>query len=157
MPEMKPKYSSESTDKLNDLQIDQLSKMLVGFHLQNLEAGKQDNSYRERTGVPDSHARSAAHQEANRGPSSKDIPSEKSKNEKLYRNPLIYAKELNEELIRENLTRKQLAKRHGVSTDRVSQWFCLLKLPKKVQEEVTAMGDYWDKKKVTERHLRSLR
>ena len=157
MPEIKPKYSSESPEKLHDMQIDQLSKMLVDFHLQNSEAGKQDNSYREKTGVPDSHEGSAAHQEANRSPSSKNNPSEKSKPKKTYRNPLIFAKEMNEELVSCNLTRKQLAKRHGVSTDRVSQWFCLLKLPKKVQEEVTALGDNWDKKMVTERKLRSLR
>ena len=40
---------------------------------------------------------------------------------KRFRNPLICAIELNEELIRNNLTRKQLAERYGISSDRVSQ------------------------------------
>lgn len=40
-------------------------------------------------------------------------------NSKRYRNPVIYARELREELEGDNLTRKQLAERHGVSSDRI--------------------------------------
>ena len=38
-----------------------------------------------------------------------------------YRNPLIYAMEVQEEMVRDNLTRKQLAERCGVSSDRITQ------------------------------------
>ena len=47
---------------------------------------------------------------------------------KIYRNPVIYAQELQDEMVRDSLTRKELAKRHGVSSDRITQWLCLLKL-----------------------------
>ena len=151
MPEHAPKYSSESPEKLMSLQNDHLSKMLADFHLQNSRGGKQLDSTSKETNILATPESSAIPKEPNIG------PSRQSKSKKAYRNPLIYARELNEELLSENLTRKQLAEKHGISSDRVSQWFCLLKLPKKVQQEVTAMGDYWDKKKVTERRLRSLR
>ncbi len=78
-------------------------------------------------------------------------------NPKRYRNPLIYARELQEELKRDNLTRKQLAERHGVSSDRITQWLCLLKLPVDRLREIEAKGDYWDRQAVTERELRTLR
>ena len=73
---------------------------------------------------------------------------------KTYRNPLIYAKELNDELVRENLTRKQLAERYKITSDRVTQWLCLLKLPKEIQADVTSLGDNWEKQVITERELR---
>jgi len=76
---------------------------------------------------------------------------------KKYRNPVIYALELHEEMIRDNLSRKQLAERHGVSSDRITQWLCLLKLPKVKLNEIEALGDYWDKRVVTERELRVIR
>ena len=76
---------------------------------------------------------------------------------RTYRNPLIYARELNDEMVGENLTRKQLAERHGVTSDRVTQWLCLLKLPEEIQEKTIALGDYWEIQRVTERELRSLR
>jgi len=76
---------------------------------------------------------------------------------KKYRNPVIYAGELQEELIRDNLTRKQLAERHNVSSDRITQWLCLLKLREEKLKELEAMGDYWEKQRVTERELRKLR
>jgi hypothetical protein len=76
---------------------------------------------------------------------------------KKYRNPVIYAHELYSEMVRDNLTRKQLAKRHCVSSDRITQWLSLLKLPEETQKEVKDMGDYWDKQVVTERGLRPLR
>jgi len=54
-----------------------------------------------------------------------DLPVIKSR--RTFRNPLIYAIELQEELVRDDLTRKQLAERHGITSDRVTQWLCLLK------------------------------
>ena len=76
---------------------------------------------------------------------------------KKYRNPVIYAQELHDEMVRDNLNRKQLAERHGVSSDRITQWLCLLKLPEDKLREVKFLGDYWDKQVVTERELRFIR
>jgi len=84
-----------------------------------------------------------------------DIPFIKPR--KTFRNPLIYAIELQEELVRDNLTRKQLAERHGITSDRVTQWLCLLKLPDDTQKRVIALGDKWERRLVTERELRNLR
>jgi hypothetical protein len=74
-----------------------------------------------------------------------------------YRNPVIYAQELEEEMARDNLTRRQIAERHGISSDRITQWLCLLKLPEQKLSEIKALGDYWGRQMVTERHLRYLR
>ena len=75
---------------------------------------------------------------------------------KSYRNPIIYARELQEEMIRDNLTRKQLGEMYGVSSDRITQWLCLLKLPEKKLKEFEALGeDYWERQLITERQLRS--
>lgn len=65
--------------------------------------------------------------------------------------------ELNDELVRNNLTRKQLAHRHGISSDRVTQWLCLLKLPEEIQIKTIALGDNWEQQLISERSLRSLR
>jgi hypothetical protein len=75
----------------------------------------------------------------------------------LYRNPVIYAHELQQEMVRDGLTRKQIAERHRVSSDRITQWLCLLKLPEEILSEIESLGDYWDRKAVTERELRSAR
>ena len=74
-----------------------------------------------------------------------------------YRNPVIFAKELHDEMVRDSLTRKQLAARHGVSSDRITQWLCLLKLPEEKLKEIEALGDNWDGQIVTERELRDCR
>ncbi len=37
---------------------------------------------------------------------------------KIYRNLVLYAHELNDEIRRDNLTRKQLAERYGISSER---------------------------------------
>jgi hypothetical protein len=63
---------------------------------------------------------------------------------KKYRNPVIYARELQEEMVRDNLTRKQLAERHGVSSDRITQWLCLLKLPEEKLSEIEVLEDHWE-------------
>jgi hypothetical protein len=57
-------------------------------------------------------------------------------------------------MVRDNLTRKQLAETHGVSSDRITQWLCLLKLPDEELKEIRNLGDYWDRQAVTERELR---
>ncbi len=77
--------------------------------------------------------------------------------EKTYRNPVIYARELHEEMVRDNLTRRQLAERHDVSSDRITQWLCLLKLPEENLLEIEYLGDNWDRQVVTERELRTKR
>jgi len=58
-----------------------------------------------------------------------------------YRNPLIFARELHDEMLRDNLTRVQLGQQHGVTSDRITQWLCLLKLPEEKQREIEALGD----------------
>jgi transcriptional regulator with XRE-family HTH domain len=70
---------------------------------------------------------------------------------------LIVAMELQEELVRDNLTRRQLAERHGITSDRVTQWLCLLKLPDHEKARVLALGDNWERQVVTERQLRYLK
>ena len=74
-----------------------------------------------------------------------------------YRNPIIYAKELHDEMVRDDLSRKQLAERHGVSSDRITQWLCLLKLPEETLNEIEALGDHWERQAITERGLRIMR
>ena len=76
---------------------------------------------------------------------------------KNFRNPIIYAQELHDEMVRDNLTRKQLAKRHGVSSDRITQWLCLLKLPEEKRKEIEALGEDWNRQVVTERQFRTFR
>jgi len=39
----------------------------------------------------------------------------------------------------------------------VIQWLALLKLPAEQLEEIAALGDYWDRRVVTEREIRRLR
>ena len=60
-------------------------------------------------------------------------------------------------MVGDNLTRKQLAERHGITSDRVTQWLLLLKLPEERQSEIEAQGDHWNRRVVTERDLRNLR
>ena len=84
-----------------------------------------------------------------------DIPVRKHK--KTYRNPLVYAMELQDELVRDNLTRKRLAERNVISSGRVTLWLCLLKLPEETQKQIEALGDNWEKQLVTERELRNIR
>lgn len=77
-----------------------------------------------------------------------------SKNKKTYRNPIIYAQELAEEMRREGLTQAELARKHQVSRARVNQWLSLLQLPVKVKSRILAMGDHWEKRLLSERALR---
>ncbi len=74
-----------------------------------------------------------------------------------YRNPVLYAQELRDEMVRDKLTRKQLAEMYGVSSDRITQWLCLLKIPEEKLREIEALGDNWTRPIITERELRKLR
>jgi len=60
-------------------------------------------------------------------------------------------------MLSDNLTRKQLAGRYGVSSDRITQWLCLLKLPQEEFMEIVALGDHWERQVVTVRKPRHLR
>ena len=83
-----------------------------------------------------------------------NYPNRRKTSRKIYRNPVIYAKELHDELVNNNLTRKQLAERHGVSPARITQWLSLLKMSGEKKLEIEGMGDYWSRQLVTERQLR---
>jgi ParB-like chromosome segregation protein Spo0J len=80
----------------------------------------------------------------------------KSNRQKTYRNPIIYAQELSEEMRREGLTQAELARKHGLSRARVNQWLSLLKLPKNEIRRILATGDHWNRRLVAERGLRRL-
>ena len=59
-------------------------------------------------------------------------------------------------MLRHNLTRVQLGQKHGITSDRITQWLCLLKLSEEKQREIEVLGDHWDRQVVTERGLRRL-
>ena len=65
--------------------------------------------------------------------------------------------ELQDEMVRDNLTRKQLAERHGITSHRVTQWLCLLKLTEEEKARILDMGDNWNRQVFTERELRQKR
>jgi len=75
--------------------------------------------------------------------------------EKTFRNPIIQAKEMKLDMELNNLTRAELARKLGISRARVTQMLNLLRLPEELREEIEAMGDYWGRRLVTERMLRS--
>jgi hypothetical protein len=77
--------------------------------------------------------------------------------EPRYRNPVIYAKELASRLVEEGISQAELARRLGVSRARVCQWLRLLELPEEALREVEDLGDYWNRRMITERELRVLR
>jgi len=60
-------------------------------------------------------------------------------------------------MLMHNFTRVQLGQRHGVTSDRITQWICLLKMQEEKQREIEALGDNWDRRLVTERELRRQR
>ena len=74
---------------------------------------------------------------------------------KVFRNPMVLALELAEELKRDGISRAELARRHWISRARVTQWLSLLELPWIEIERVLAMGDYWERRLVTEKGLRN--
>lgn len=77
-----------------------------------------------------------------------------TKNKKTYRNPIIYAQELQNEMRREGLTQAELARKLGISRARVNQWLSLLLLSEGEKKRIQAMGDNWDRRVVSERSLR---
>ena len=79
----------------------------------------------------------------------------KPKPEKVFRNPVIYAKELARRMAEEDISQAELARRLGVSRARVCQWLGLLRLPSEVLESAEALGDYWSVRLITERGLRA--
>jgi len=81
----------------------------------------------------------------------------KPKPVKIFRNPLLYARELRDRMTTEGINRAELARRLGVSRARVTQWLELLELPERVLREVEALGDHWQRQVVTERKLRRTR
>jgi len=76
---------------------------------------------------------------------------------KSYRNPVIYAQELQTEMVQHQLTRRGMAERCGVSSDRITQWLLLLELPESILEEVIALGDQWARRIITESRLKTMR
>jgi ParB-like chromosome segregation protein Spo0J len=74
-----------------------------------------------------------------------------------FRNPLLYARELQDRMWAENINHNGLARRLGVSRARVTQWLDLLDLPEEVLHRAEAMGDNWEHRLVTERILRRSR
>ena len=78
----------------------------------------------------------------------------KKKAKKTFRNPIMQAKQMKLEMELNNLTKALLARKLGISRARVTQILNLLKLPKELIREVEEMGDYWERRQVTERMLR---
>ena len=60
-------------------------------------------------------------------------------------------------MVAEGLSRKQLAEKHNVTSDRIMQWLLLLELPEHEQQRIEGLGDNWCWQIVTERSLRNLR
>ncbi len=73
---------------------------------------------------------------------------------RLHRNPMVLALELADELKRDGISKAELSRRHGMSRARVTQWLSLLDRPRLEIERVLAIGDYWERRLVTERGLR---
>jgi transcriptional regulator with XRE-family HTH domain len=77
-----------------------------------------------------------------------------SKPNKVFRNPLLYARELRDRMTVEGISRAELARRLRVSRARVTQWLDLLELPELAIRKAEALGDNWDRRVMTERELR---
>ena len=77
-----------------------------------------------------------------------------SKYKKTYRNSIIYAQELAEQMRRAGLTQADLARKLGISRARVNQWLSLLKLHEGEKRRILAMGDHWERRLLTERGMR---
>jgi ParB-like chromosome segregation protein Spo0J len=75
----------------------------------------------------------------------------------VFRNPLLYARELRDRMLAEGINRAELARRVGVSRARVTQWLELLELPEKALRDAEALGDNWNRQLVTEREMRRSR
>ncbi len=73
---------------------------------------------------------------------------------KTYRNPIIQAREIALEIQLKQLTQGQMAKKLGCSRAQVTRKLNLLNLPRDLLLEIEAIGDYWERRLVTERGLR---
>ncbi|GEM_PF-1893694 len=80
----------------------------------------------------------------------------KRRKHKVFRNPVIQAREIALAMELEGLSRADLARRFGCSRARVTQKLNLLNLPRDLLLEIEAMGDYWERRLVTERSLRKM-
>lgn len=65
--------------------------------------------------------------------------------------------ELQDEMILNHLSRRQLGDRHGVSADRITQILLVLDLPENKLNEIIVLGDHWSRQVITERGLRQKR
>jgi hypothetical protein len=79
------------------------------------------------------------------------IPATESelKSRKTFRKPMVLVLELADELKRDGISRAELARRHGMSRARITQWLSLMDLSRVEIEEILAMGDYWERRLVT--------
>jgi len=78
-----------------------------------------------------------------------------TKPRRTFRNPLIVAMDMADEMEREGLTQAELVQKHGISRTRVNQWLSLLQLPVGERRRILAMGDHWERRVLTERSLRN--
>jgi ParB-like chromosome segregation protein Spo0J len=76
---------------------------------------------------------------------------------KTFRNPLLYARELQDRMQAEGINRAELARKLGMSRARVTQWLDLLELPEKALRDAEALGDNWNRQVLTEREIRGRR
>jgi len=83
-----------------------------------------------------------------------DLPPEPAR---TFRNPIIFARELNAEMEAEGLNQTELAKNIGVTRARISQWLSLLRIPEEMIADLESQGDNWTRRIVTERQLRKLK
>ena len=78
-------------------------------------------------------------------------------NSRTYRNPLIYARELSEGLVRDNLTKKQLAERHGIIIWQSNAVAVPVKTARGDSEENNRPRRQLEKQVITERELREFK
>ena len=79
----------------------------------------------------------------------------KRRKHKVFRNPVIQAREIALAMKLDGLSRADLARKFGCSRARVTQKLNLLNLPQDLLLEVEELGDHWDRRVVTERSLRN--
>ncbi len=79
----------------------------------------------------------------------------KRRKHKVFRNPVIQAREIALAMELEELSRADLARRFGCSRARVTQKLNLLNLPRDLLQEIESLGDYWERRLVTERGMRN--
>ena len=68
-----------------------------------------------------------------------------------------FLKEMTQEMELHQLTKAQLVRKLNISIARLTQMLNFLKLPEELLREVEEMGDYWERRLLTERSLRKMR